>query len=339
MQYCQSMIRRIPASSRSIATHFHRMATVTTVRAVASPGDWVKVAYTGTLDDGSVFDKSSDKFPLEFVIGEGKVIKGFDQSVTGLSVGEKRKQRIAPEDAYGLRDPELTIKFPANQAPDGLKQGAKVQLSNGAVALVKEINKEEIVLDLNHELADTPLTFDVELIALCPKSSMRTITVGAGCFWSVELAFQRTIGVLATEVGYCNGTTNAPTYDDVCSGQTGHCEVVKVVYDPSVASLDDLLDVFWKKHDPTTLNRQGGDSGTQYRSGIYCDSDQDIQVAKASVAKAQPRFSSPIVTEIQAIAKYTPAEDYHQQYLAKGGRNGRAQDPSKGCKDPIRCYG
>lgn len=112
-----------------------------------------------------------------------------------------------------------------------------------------------------------------------------------------------------------------------------------MVYNPSVISLDTLLEVFWGKHDPTTLNRQGGDSGTQYRSGIYCESESDIDVAKASLSKAQQKFKSPIVTEVKIVSKYTTAEEYHQQYLAKGGRNGRVQDPSKECKDPIRCYG
>lgn len=337
MQLRSVAIRRFPRVDALAATRSSPRMVMTA--ATAGVGDWVQVAYKGTLDDGSVFDESNPKFPLEFVIGEGKVIKGFDRVVTGLSVGGKNKQRVSPEDAYGQRDDKLTIKFPAKEAPPGLKQGAKVQLSNGAVALVTSLDSESITLDLNHELAGTPLTFEVELLALCPKASMKTVTFGAGCFWSVELAYQRTAGVLETQVGYCNGTTDNPTYEDVCSGETGHCEVVKVTYNPSVVSLDDLLQVFWNKHDPTTLNRQGGDSGTQYRSGIYCDSEEDIKVAKASIAAVQSRFKSPIVTEVALVSKYTAAEEYHQAYLAKGGRNGRPQDPSKGCKDPIRCYG
>jgi len=150
---------------------------------------------------------------------------------------------------------------------------------------------------------------------------MAVATFGAGCFWGVELAFQKTAGVTATSVGYTGGTTLNPTYEDVCTGQTMHTEVVRVEYDPSSITYDALLDVFWGCHDPTTLNRQGPDRGTQYRSAIYFHSPEQEASAKASKEKADQssRFGSPIVTEITQAPEYYIAEDYHQQYLEKRG--------------------
>ncbi|KAF2071423.1 hypothetical protein CYY_007267 [Polysphondylium violaceum] len=159
-------------------------------------------------------------------------------------------------------------------------------------------------------------------------------TFAAGCFWSVELFFQRVTGVLGTRVGYTNGQVLNPTYRQVCSGTTGHAEAVELDYDPSQVSYTHLLDLFWSKHDPTTLNRQGNDSGTQYRSGIYYHNDQQKLEAIASKEKEQTKHKNPIVTEIAPAGVFYVAEDYHQKYLEKGG-----QCSSKGCNDKIRCYG
>ena len=148
---------------------------------------------------------------------------------------------------------------------------------------------------------------------------MATAIFGAGCFWGVELAFGRVKGVAKTSVGYTGGTTENPTYEQVCTGNTGHAEVVWVEFDPSLVSYDKLLDAFWACHDATTLNRQGPDIGTQYRSAIYYnDSTQEV-AAKQSKEKNSTLFSGPIVTEITAASKYYLAEDYHQKYLEKRG--------------------
>jgi peptide-methionine (S)-S-oxide reductase len=144
-------------------------------------------------------------------------------------------------------------------------------------------------------------------------------TFGAGCFWGVEAAFRQIQGVKSTSVGYLGGTLENPTYEDVCSNTSGHAEVVEVVYDPDRVSYDDLLTVFWENHDPTTLNRQGPDVGTQYRSAIFFH-DEDQQVAALrSKALRQTQLSRPIVTELTPASKFYPAEDYHQQYLEKRG--------------------
>jgi peptide-methionine (S)-S-oxide reductase len=144
---------------------------------------------------------------------------------------------------------------------------------------------------------------------------------GAGCFWGVEAAFRRVKGVKSTAVGYAGGNLKNPTYHDVCTGSTGHAEVVRVEYDPAVTSYDDLLAVFWENHDPTTLNRQGPDVGTQYRSAIFFESPEQEAAAIASKERLEKsgRYKRPIVTRIEPATDFWRAEDYHQQYLEKRG--------------------
>ena len=142
-------------------------------------------------------------------------------------------------------------------------------------------------------------------------------TFGAGCFWGVEAAFRKVEGVVDAIVGYSGGHTENPTYKDVCSSMTGYAEVVEVEYDSSKVSYEELLDVFWENHDPTTPNRQGPDVGSQYRSVIFFHTPEQEAVARASKEKAQARFRNPIVTEIQPISEFYRAEEYHQQYFQK----------------------
>ncbi len=147
-------------------------------------------------------------------------------------------------------------------------------------------------------------------------------TFGAGCFWGVEAAYRQIPGVLSTRVGYLGGTMQNPTYRDVCSGRTGHAEVVEVSYDPARLTYDDLLTVFWENHDPTTLNRQGPDVGEQYRSAIFYHDDEQKAAAEASKQERErsARYRRPIVTEITPATTFYEAEDYHQQYLEKRGQ-------------------
>lgn len=146
-------------------------------------------------------------------------------------------------------------------------------------------------------------------------------TFGAGCFWGVEVAFRQVPGVTDAVAGYLGGTLPNPTYKDVCTGQTGHAEVVEVTYDPGRVSYDDLLNVFWTSHDPTTLNRQGPDVGTQYRSAIFYHDETQRQAAVASkeALSKSGRFPRPIVTEITPTSTFYRAEEYHQRYLEKRG--------------------
>jgi peptide-methionine (S)-S-oxide reductase len=149
-----------------------------------------------------------------------------------------------------------------------------------------------------------------------------TATFGAGCFWGVEATFRLVDGVVSTAVGYSGGTSPNPTYREVCTDQTGHAEVVQVVYDPATVSYDQLLEVFWSCHDPTTLNRQGPDVGRQYRSAIFFHGPQQESAARASKAglERSGRFGRPVVTEIKPASEFYRAEEYHQQYLEKRGR-------------------
>ncbi|MDV2502909.1 MAG: peptide-methionine (S)-S-oxide reductase MsrA [bacterium] len=151
---------------------------------------------------------------------------------------------------------------------------------------------------------------------------MEKATFGAGCFWGIEAAFLKVKGVSATSVGYMGGSLDEPTYEDVCSGITGHAEVVQVEYDPPEVSYEELLEVFWDIHDPTTPNRQGPDVGTQYRSVVFCHNEQQEAAARASKEQLQGsgRFTNDIVTEITSASQYYLAEDYHQQYIEKRGR-------------------
>ena len=148
-----------------------------------------------------------------------------------------------------------------------------------------------------------------------------TATFGAGCFWGIEAEFRRIPGVVDAAVGYSGGHTVNPTYKDVCTNETGHAEVVQVTFDPSMVSYEQLLDAFWQMHDPTQVNRQGPDFGSQYRTAIFFHSPEQKAVAEKSKAalQASGKFRKPIATEITAAGRFYRAEDYHQRYLEKRG--------------------
>lgn len=147
-------------------------------------------------------------------------------------------------------------------------------------------------------------------------------TLAGGCFWCTEAVYQNLKGVEAVESGYIGGANANPTYEQVCSGATGHAEAIRVSYDPTVISYADLLDIFFATHDPTTLNRQGNDVGTQYRSAIFPHSADQEAEARAGIARAQADHAAPIVTTIEPDAPWYPAEDYHQKYWERvGDRN------------------
>lgn len=149
-------------------------------------------------------------------------------------------------------------------------------------------------------------------------SEQQTLVLGGGCFWCTEAVYVRVRGVLDVESGYSNGHVERPTYEQVCSGDTGHAEVVKLVYDPAQVSTRELLEIFFVVHDPTTLNAQGNDHGTQYRSGIYFTTPEQQQVARGLVQELgdSGAFARPIVTEILPLSNYWSAEDYHQDFFA-----------------------
>ena len=154
--------------------------------------------------------------------------------------------------------------------------------------------------------------------------SLQTITLGGGCFWCTEAVFERVRGVTQVQSGYCNGAVLQPSYEQVCTGRTGHNEVVRLTFDPAVISAAQILEIFFAIHDPTTLNRQGNDVGTQYRSGIYFHTPEQQQVAQAMLEQlAQDRvFDAPLTTELLPEQNFWPAEDYHGQYYARNPNQG-----------------
>lgn len=155
-----------------------------------------------------------------------------------------------------------------------------------------------------------------------PTLANKVITLGGGCFWCTEAVFVRVKGVLDVESGYCNGHTLNPTYAQVCEGDTGHNEVVRLTYDPQLISLRELLEIFFVIHDPSTLNRQGNDAGTQYRSGIYVSDEDDRELAQQVIDEVNAALSGRVVTELKNLDNYSCAEDYHQDYFERNPNQG-----------------
>lgn len=171
------------------------------------------------------------------------------------------------------------------------------------------------------------------------NSKLKLATFAGGCFWGLELAFQRVPGVVETAVGYTQGKEAFPTYNQVCAGATQHTEAVVVYYDPKLCSYESLLDTFFARVDPTTVNGQGQDRGKQYRTGVYFHSENQEKIAQARFEDVRGDYKRPIATELMKSTPFWPAEKYHQQYLSNGGRGGSPQSKEKGSTETIRCYG
>ncbi len=152
--------------------------------------------------------------------------------------------------------------------------------------------------------------------------AVQELIVGGGCFWCTEAVFEKLRGVLDVESGYANGEIPNPTYRQVCNGDTGYAEVIKITYDDTVIDLDTLFDVFFTTHNPTTLNRQGADVGTQYRSCICYQNDKELEAAKRAIERAQANYADPIVTTLEPLKNYYPAEAYHQDYYRQNPMQG-----------------
>lgn len=313
----------------------------------AQDGDAVLVHYTGYLDDGTQFDSSRQRNdPLSFVLGAGSVIRGFDNAVRGMSVGESVRARIEAKNAYGERREDLVIKMSTASIPDSVdvRKGLKLPLSNGMMGLVVDVDDKEVTLDVNHELAGKALTFEMELVGFEekvlgePAKGLERAVFGLGCFWGAELAYQRVAGVISTKVGYAQGQVENPTYQQVCSGSTGHAEVVAVDFDSTQVPYGELLDLFWARlgNNALTKDQVGNDVGSQYRSGIYWTNESQREEALKSKQVANEKMGSETVVEVMSAvdAPFWLAETYHQRYLEKGG-----QSAEKNATEPIRCYG
>eukprot|EP00930_Biecheleria_cincta_P048700 TRINITY_DN33977_c0_g1_i1.p1 TRINITY_DN33977_c0_g1~~TRINITY_DN33977_c0_g1_i1.p1 ORF type:complete len:412 (-),score=59.65 TRINITY_DN33977_c0_g1_i1:171-1406(-) len=322
-------------------------ATQAETRAAAD-GDAVLVDYEGRLEDGTVFDSSEGRSPLSLTLGKGQVVPGFEEAIIGLLPGQTKEVIIPPEKGYGARNEQLVMTVDKDKVPAGLKEGMSVTLNSGGrpipAQVVKVAEDGAVTIDVNPPLAGKTLVFKItlagfrELLAQSqPPEGLELATFAAGCFWGVELAFQRIEGVVSTAVGYAQGQREAPTYEDICTGTTGHTEAVRVVFNPEVVSFSELLETFWKRvgNNATTLNRAGNDTGPQYRSGIYFHSVSQEAEGKASIQALQERLGEKVVTELENASPFWLAEDYHQQYLEKG----KPQSAAKGCDEEIRCYG
>ncbi len=191
-----------------------------------------------------------------------------------------------------------------------------------AFSACSKSNTNRVSGNLNEQKFDSILKTKTNMDDnLIKPDSLEKITLGEGCFWCVEAVFQDLNGVVKVESGYSNGNTKNPTYKEVCTGLTGHAEVCQLTYDPKTISFDEILEVFWKTHDPTTLNRQGADAGTQYRSGVYYHTENQRIKAQEWKDKLNNEhvFPNPIVTEIAAVGQFYVAEDYHQNYYKQNG--------------------
>lgn len=194
-----------------------------------------------------------------------------------------------------------TSSFSSSIGSEGLAHGSK----GGEVAKMKFSILTLSVMSLSSAFASSP-----------EKPATESAVIGGGCFWCVEAVFENEPGVFSVTSGYAGGETPDPTYEQVCTGRTGHAEVVRIDFDPAITNYRKIIDLFWKAHDPTTLNRQGADVGTQYRSIILYDSEAQRATAEESQAAAQADFKAPIVTEIVPLKTFYPAEKYHQDFYA-----------------------
>ncbi|CAM9521033.1 unnamed protein product [Heterosigma akashiwo] len=314
-----------------------RNSEATTCMALKGIGldDVVTVDYSVfNNEDGTPFDHTFSQGKQTFVVGSGALFPPLHDEVVGMEVGDKASVVIDPEDAYGKWDEQQSTTV--EKQGMALDVGVKVRLWTGQTARVTWANDTHATVDANPDLAGKSFRLDLEVLAVRELKALETATVAGGCFWGMELAFQRVPGVVATKVGYTQGAAEAPTYEEVCSGRTGHTEAVQVLYDPEVVSYKELLEVFFGRHDPTQLNRQGNDQGTQYRGGIYYENDEQYSIAQRMIADLTPQYADPIATELKPAAVFYDAEEYHQQYLEKGGQSAKRGDDGQ---EKIRCYG
>jgi len=290
----------------------------------------------GKVIDSLPFDVGN----VRFVLNGGGYLDGLHATVGQMSIGEK-KEDVSIDAGAGPYNDGAVVTVPISQAPAGLKAGMAVMLTGSQgqqiQATVTEMNDETLTLDSNHPLAGCRLLLDVELQDLESAEKFETAIFAGGCFWGLELAYQREPGVLGTAVGYTQGSVDEPSYEAVCSGTTGHTEAVKVVFDPQVVSYDRLCNLLVERLDQNVylLNQVGNDRGTQYRHGIYPTTPEQEEAARAVLdAVGEHKSLGPVQTEVVQAATFWDAEGYHMQYLQKGGQSAKKQD-----EETIRCYG
>ena len=278
----------------------------------------------------------------QLVLNGGNYLPGLHKLLSTMTPGESVTDGVNIDAGYGAYKKELAFDVSTSDFGDmdtsQIKIGTMLQMQNGVQCRVTKIENDKWTLDANHPLAGAAYGISVKLdtVENGPTTNVKYVmngakddkykvaTFGLGCFWGGELMFQRVPGVISTSVGYTQGTKENPTYEEVCSGMTGHTEAVQVAYDPTVISFADLLAMYFTNHDPTQGMRQGNDAGTQYRSGVYCKDKEQYDMtltAKKAYQEALGSTRGEITSEIPEDfnVPYYFAEDYHQQYLAKPG--------------------
>lgn len=315
-------------------------------------GDVVTVTYSLIPEGDFVTPPLFDDGTVSFVLNGGNYLPGLHDLVSKMSVGEKR-EGISLDAGWGERRDDLVAKVPIASSginPSDLKVGMGLFLANGVECKVVELDDENFTIDANPPMAGSNYQAKVALDSFSSGPSdakfgynseavvdddnnYDVLTIALGCFWGGELAYQRENGVVGTSVGYTQGEKVDPSYQEVCSGTTGHTEAIQVIFDSSVVSYEDLVRVGMERlgDSRTLVNQVGNDRGTQYRHGVYYHNDEQKAIADAVIASYD---GGDCVTECMEATKYYKAEDYHQQYLLKGGQSARKDN-----KDTIRCYG
>jgi len=267
-----------------------RTARTMTTMSVASPGDLAIVNWSIKLADGQELPedvKVFDQGKVKFVVGEGGFLPCLHKKVEGMKAGEKKTFDVPPSEAFGEKNPMMgPVDLPGDAAPPGLQVGMMVQLSNGMKARVTKVSADSITIDANKPLAGAEVKMEVEVLELEPGAvSLETADFALGCFWGAELAFQREPGVVSTKVGYTQGQKEKPSYEQVCSGTTGHTECVQLRFDPEEVTYERLCDLFWDRLGENRFlkNQVGNDRGTQYRHGIYYHNLQQKAIAEAAL--------------------------------------------------------
>lgn len=302
------------------------------------------------LVDGIVLHKEDEPIRLTFVLHAGNYLPGLHDLVTNLRPGQKI-DNVSLDAGWGARNTNLVATWSYTDAGitdlTQIKIGTQLVLQNGMQATVTEKSDTTFTIDANPPLAGASYTASVQLLtveegpvalpyseqsSISSKSHYEVATLALGCFWGVELFFMRVRGVVGTSVGYTQGKVQDPSYEQVCTGTTGHTEAVLVMFDPLIVSYESIIHMAMDRlgENKYLLNQVGNDQGTQYRHGMYYHTDAQMMAAERIMA----HYGKDCVTECKPATVFYPAEDYHQQYLLKGGQSARKDDPSF-----IRCYG
>mmetsp|Transcript_1108 Transcript_1108/g.1938 ORF Transcript_1108/g.1938 Transcript_1108/m.1938 type:complete len:413 (-) Transcript_1108:71-1309(-) len=307
---------------------------------------------SGDDDEPLVLEPLFDtKGTLQLVLDGGNYLPGLHKLLSTMNPGESI-QDATIDAGYGGYNPDLVFKISTAEIGSALdtslvKIGTALQMGNGMECRVTEMNDETWTLDANHVLAGAAYDVDVKLdkveegpgnleyVGESQEGKYEIATFALGCFWGGELAYQRMPGVISTHVGYTQGTKENPTYEEVCTGTTGHTEAIQVIYDPNAVSFKSLVQLGLDRlgGDVYKLNQVGNDRGTQYRHGIYYHDDKQRSVAE-ELLKGYEKGDGEVMTELKKADVFYMGEDYHQQYLLKGG-----QSAKKGSSETIRCYG